>query len=133
MEDWRAALTDLGPPCSRRSGLAALSHKPLKPISSPFLPILRPSLRTSLANLHKSELVVNQRASQVCQAAAESVYSDDDFKEYVVANTISDWHPTGTCAMGGSLGSQFGVVDERLKVYGTTNLRCIDAVSRIED
>ncbi|KAK6341762.1 hypothetical protein TWF730_001258 [Orbilia blumenaviensis] len=52
---------------------------------------------------------------------------DEDFFEYVKHHTISDWHPTGTCAMGGSGGSRYGVVDERLKVYGTTNLRCIDA------
>ncbi|KAK6496528.1 hypothetical protein TWF481_002542 [Arthrobotrys musiformis] len=52
---------------------------------------------------------------------------DEDFFDYVKHHTISDWHPTGTCAMGGSNGIKNGVVDERLKVYGTTNLRCIDA------
>ncbi|KAK6331079.1 hypothetical protein TWF718_003266 [Orbilia javanica] len=52
---------------------------------------------------------------------------DDDLFEYVKHHTVSDWHPTGTCAMGGSQGSKYGVVDERLKVYGTANLRCIDA------
>ncbi|KAK6521933.1 hypothetical protein TWF281_002508 [Arthrobotrys megalospora] len=52
---------------------------------------------------------------------------DEDFLDYVKYHTISDWHPTGTCAMGGSEGSKCGVVDERLRVYGTTNLRCIDA------
>ncbi|KAF3310859.1 hypothetical protein TWF173_009104 [Orbilia oligospora] len=52
---------------------------------------------------------------------------EENFFEYAKYHTISDWHPTGTCAMGGSEGSKYGVVDERLKVYGTTNLRCIDA------
>ncbi|KAF3930793.1 hypothetical protein ABW20_dc0106279 [Dactylellina cionopaga] len=52
---------------------------------------------------------------------------EEDFHEYVKHHTISDWHPTGTCAMGGTLGSKYGVVDERLRVYGTANLRCIDA------
>ncbi|KAF3196831.1 hypothetical protein TWF679_004059 [Orbilia oligospora] len=52
---------------------------------------------------------------------------EDNFFEYAKYHTISDWHPMGTCAMGGSEGSKYGVVDERLKVYGTTNLRCIDA------
>ncbi|KAK6353234.1 hypothetical protein TWF696_005212 [Orbilia brochopaga] len=52
---------------------------------------------------------------------------DDFFLEYAKCHTISDWHPTGTCAMGGTRGSEYGVVDERLKVYGTTNLRVVDA------
>ncbi|KAJ6264275.1 Dehydrogenase citC [Drechslerella dactyloides] len=52
---------------------------------------------------------------------------EEDFLEYAKNHTISDWHPTGTCAMGGSEGNKYGVVNERLKVYGTTNLRVIDA------
>ncbi|KAF3922797.1 hypothetical protein AA313_de0207849 [Arthrobotrys entomopaga] len=58
---------------------------------------------------------------------AMNLEEEEDFFEYVKQHTISDWHPTGTCAMGGYLGRKYGVVDERLKVYGTANLRCIDA------
>ncbi|EPS38785.1 hypothetical protein H072_7451 [Dactylellina haptotyla CBS 200.50] len=52
---------------------------------------------------------------------------DLDLLDYVKFHTISDWHPTATCAMGGFQGNKYGVVDERLVVFGTSNLRVIDA------
>lgn len=52
---------------------------------------------------------------------------DDELKQWVVENTITDWHPVGSCAMGGALGSEGGVVDERLRVYGVSGLRVVDA------
>lgn len=58
-------------------------------------------------------------------AAAE--LSDEGLKQWVVDNTITDWHPVGSCAMGGSLGKEGGVVDERLRVYGVKGLRVVDA------
>ena len=46
-------------------------------------------------------------------------------KEYIRANATTNYHPCGTCAMmSESLG---GVVDERLRVYGTRNVRVVDA------
>lgn len=43
-----------------------------------------------------------------------------------IQNTLnSQYHPCGTCSM--SPRGQGGVVDERLRVYGTSNLRVIDA------
>jgi choline dehydrogenase-like flavoprotein len=39
----------------------------------------------------------------------------------------TDWHPVGTCAMGGRMGPRAGVVDERLRVYGVRGLRVVDA------
>lgn len=51
----------------------------------------------------------------------------DDFTDWVRNYTITDWHPVGTCAMGGKAGRQEGVVDERLKVYGVQGLRVVDA------
>ncbi|KAK3360496.1 putative choline dehydrogenase [Lasiosphaeria hispida] len=48
-------------------------------------------------------------------------------REWIVDSTITDWHPVGTCAMGGSLGVKGGVVDERLRVYGVRGLRVVDA------
>lgn len=53
--------------------------------------------------------------------------SDDELKQWVVDNTITDWHPVGSCAMGGALGIEGGVVDERLRVYGVDGLRVVDA------
>ncbi len=53
--------------------------------------------------------------------------SDDELREWVVQTTVTDWHPVGTCAMGGSGGIRTGVVDERLRVYGVGGLRVVDA------
>ncbi|KAM5349790.1 hypothetical protein ACJ41O_006295 [Fusarium nematophilum] len=52
---------------------------------------------------------------------------DDRLREWIVQNTITDWHPVGTCAMGGRAGVRGGVVDERLRVYGVRSLRVVDA------
>lgn len=61
-------------------------------------------------------------------------HSDDptsnpyDFSPWVRDSTITDWHPVGTCAMGGKDGKRDGyVVDARLRVYGTKGLRVCDA------
>jgi choline dehydrogenase-like flavoprotein len=58
---------------------------------------------------------------------ASSELGDEGLKQWVVDNTITDWHPVGSCAMGGSLGMEGGVVDERLRVYGVCGLRVVDA------
>ena len=50
-----------------------------------------------------------------------------DFTQWVRDTTITDWHPMGTCAMGGAEGIQGGVVDARLRVYGVKGLRVADA------
>ena len=52
---------------------------------------------------------------------------DEDFSNWVRETTVTDWHPVGTCAMGGHEGSKGGVVDERLRVYGVKGLRVCDA------
>jgi choline dehydrogenase-like flavoprotein len=46
-------------------------------------------------------------------------------KEFLRANATTNYHPCGTCAMLPE--SQGGVVDEKLKVYGTSNVRVVDA------
>ncbi|KAK7983395.1 hypothetical protein PG989_010797 [Apiospora arundinis] len=53
--------------------------------------------------------------------------SDEAWRQWLRENTISDWHPVGTCAMGGRRGIETGVVDERLRVYGVKRLRVVDA------
>lgn len=64
-----------------------------------------------------------------CPAApsAETMANKAKLQEWVVQNTVTDWHPVGTCGMGGHAGIEGGVVDERLRVYGVANLRVIDA------
>ncbi|KAL6721795.1 hypothetical protein ACLMJK_000900 [Lecanora helva] len=52
---------------------------------------------------------------------------EEDFAPWVRDTTITDWHPVGTCAMGGSRASDGFVVDSRLKVYGVKGLRVCDA------
>ncbi|KAF7530983.1 hypothetical protein G7054_g9285 [Neopestalotiopsis clavispora] len=53
---------------------------------------------------------------------------DESFwKDWLTRTTITDWHPVGTCAMGGRKGAKAGVVDARLRVYGVNNLRVVDA------
>lgn len=65
------------------------------------------------------------------------------WEDFTTNHTITDWHrmwllssiganayheaAVGTCAMGGYGGAREGVVDERLRVYGTRGLRVIDA------
>ena len=49
----------------------------------------------------------------------------EDVKEYIRKTAMSNWHLVGTCAMLPK--EKGGVVDEKLLVYGTTNLRVVDA------
>ena len=58
---------------------------------------------------------------------ASADLDDEELRPWIVDNTITDWHPVGSCAMGGELGSEGGVVDERLRVYGVRGLRVVDA------
>lgn len=55
------------------------------------------------------------------------VADDAKLRQWVKDHTITDWHPVGTCGMGGRTGIKGGVVDERLRVYGVKGLRVVDA------
>ncbi|KAL9595594.1 MAG: hypothetical protein Q9219_006358 [cf. Caloplaca sp. 3 TL-2023] len=57
------------------------------------------------------------------EAAAE----EEDFTDWVRDNTVTDWHPVGTCAMGGEKVGDGYVVDDRLRVHGVKGLRVVDA------
>ncbi|KAG6999745.1 Dehydrogenase citC [Fusarium oxysporum f. sp. conglutinans] len=59
--------------------------------------------------------------------SAAVIKDDKRLGEWITLNTITDWHPVGTCAMGGRAGIEGGVVDERLRVYGVHGLRVVDA------
>lgn len=64
-----------------------------------------------------------------CPAApsTEQLKTSEQLRDWIVNNTVTDWHPVGTCAMGGHAGVEGGVVNERLQVYGVENLRVVDA------
>lgn len=49
----------------------------------------------------------------------------EEAKELVAANTVTEYHPIGTCAMLPK--EKGGVIDSNLKVYGTSNVRVVDA------
>jgi choline dehydrogenase-like flavoprotein len=53
------------------------------------------------------------------------VTTNVDWENYAKANMATIWHPMGTCAMLPK--EDGGVVDSTLSVYGTSNLRVVDA------
>jgi choline dehydrogenase-like flavoprotein len=53
------------------------------------------------------------------------VQTDEDWKKFALANTLSIYHPIGTAALLPE--KDGGVVDSSLKVYGTKGLRVVDA------
>jgi len=54
-----------------------------------------------------------------------NVKTDAEWRDFVLNATLSIYHPIGTCAMLPE--EDGGVVDSKLMVYGTTNLRVVDA------
>lgn len=62
------------------------------------------------------------------QMSTDEKGDDESFwRDWLTRTTITDWHPVGTCAMGGRRGAEGGVVDARLRVYGAKGLRVVDA------
>lgn len=58
-------------------------------------------------------------------AALSAEASDDEWQAYWSDNFRAGWHPVGSCAM---LPREWGgVVDGDLRVYGTDNVRVVDA------
>lgn len=54
----------------------------------------------------------------------EEVQDDQDIEKFIRAKAQTDYHPVGTCKMGGD---PMAVVDERLRVHGLRNIRVVDA------
>ncbi|MEZ5924283.1 MAG: choline dehydrogenase [Hyphomicrobiaceae bacterium] len=52
------------------------------------------------------------------------VRSDADLRRWIVSNTGTSYHPSGTCRMGHD---EMAVVDEQGRVRGIEGLRCVDA------
>ncbi|TDZ32385.1 Dehydrogenase citC [Colletotrichum spinosum] len=55
----------------------------------------------------------------------DAVRTDEQWREFALNTTLSIFHPVGTCSMLPR--EDGGVVDADLKVYGTSNLRVVDA------
>ncbi|SPO06560.1 related to alcohol oxidase [Cephalotrichum gorgonifer] len=55
----------------------------------------------------------------------EATQTDEQWRDFVMKTSLSIFHPTGTCAMLPR--ADGGVVDSDLRVYGTKNLRVVDA------
>ncbi|KAJ5118428.1 uncharacterized protein N7443_007357 [Penicillium atrosanguineum] len=70
-----------------------------------------------------SKIIVNRVLPPVAELGRE----EQAYEDFVSNCTVTDWHPIGTCAMGGKEGINNGVVDERLRVYGVRGLRVVDA------
>lgn len=71
--------------------------------------------------------IIVKRVFPPLPSDGEDDLSTEDFASWVRAIVVGDWHPVGTCAMGGDEGIKGGVVDERLRVYGVKGLRVCDA------
>jgi choline dehydrogenase len=61
----------------------------------------------------------------------DGAHTDHEMRDYIRANIVSNYHPAGTCAMGGDLARSASgydsVVDPLLKVRGVDGLRVVDA------
>ncbi|CAD0115109.1 unnamed protein product [Aureobasidium uvarum] len=54
-----------------------------------------------------------------------SIQTDQQWRDFALNHTLTIYHPLGTCAMLPK--KEGGVVDPELKVYGTKNIRIVDA------
>ncbi|KAJ7761174.1 hypothetical protein DFH07DRAFT_918358 [Mycena maculata] len=67
----------------------------------------------------------NHGAGVIAISPSPEIGSDEDIKEYARQASFTAYHPVGTASMLPR--EEDGVVDPNLLVYGTTNLRIVDA------
>lgn len=85
-------------------------------------------LRTMLSGIRQARDILRQSA--LCEVVGEERWprrdqqSDQELAEHVRATAETEYHPVGTCKMGGD---EMAVVDERLRVRGIRALRVVDA------
>jgi choline dehydrogenase len=72
--------------------------------------------------------------SKICAAElapGDGVHTDHEIRDYIRSALVSNYHPAGTCAMGGdnqvAKSRQASVVDPMLRVRGVDGLRVVDA------
>jgi choline dehydrogenase len=75
-------------------------------------------LRSKLNLTESGDFIVHPGAGALPKTLEEA-------KKTASANTVTEYHPVGTCAMLPR--EKGGVVDSQLKVYGTSNVRVVDA------
>ena len=74
----------------------------------------------------RSKLKLSENGEVIVHPAAGTIPTTlEEAKKAVSANTVTEYHPIGTCAMLPR--EKGGVVDSQLKVYGTSNVRVVDA------
>jgi choline dehydrogenase-like flavoprotein len=116
---------------------------PDKPTTSDDKPIIDPKYYEGEKGNIDFEVMVSAQnfADKICRTASLSniiksrafppetseTGENEDFTSYVRNESTPDWHPVGTCGMGGHAGIKNGVVDARLRVYGVKGLRVVDA------
>lgn len=83
-------------------------------------------LRTLLAHPRLQEYTIGPDNGEVLPGVGNvPVDADEDtIFDFIKANTIPNWHASGTCQMRPE--ADGGVVDSRLRVYGVQGLRVID-------
>ncbi|CAG8454387.1 4281_t:CDS:2, partial [Scutellospora calospora] len=69
------------------------------------------------------EMGINDEFGEWCTNGIDM--SDEDWERFVLNKSITTFHPCGTVKMAPE--SKNGVVNHRLQVYGTKNLRVVDA------
>ncbi|KAK1987560.1 GMC oxidoreductase [Colletotrichum cereale] len=109
----------------------------INPSDAAGKPIINPNY---LAHEHDIEAVI--QAIKYCRKIAQTepmrqiweneyepgldaVQTDEQWRQFALNTTLSIFHPVGTCSMLPE--EDGGVVDADLKVYGTSNLRVVDA------
>jgi len=71
---------------------------------------------------HKPGEVYNEK--KIHEDIKYTKEDDEAIDNWIADHVETTWHSLGTCAMKPR--DKGGVVDERLNVYGTTNLKCVD-------
>ena len=88
------------------------------------LDLLLKALKFTL-NLHKTS-PLSQLVKELMVPSAENLETDEKLKEWVRKGCRHVYHPVGTLAMIPR--EDGGVVDSRLRVYGTCNLRVVSVI-----